>query len=400
MNGLIILQIQRQISNPLHPSEPDRSAGCQYKTMKHVTLISLSLLAVVCSCTKLDVRTPEQPEREIYFSEPVVSTMTKAVKGEINGLYSASESFGVFSIYHTSEFTSWADGTAYIKGSKFTYNGALDDSDTDDLGGWSGGYFFPKSGYLSFAAYSPYDAHAATTPGEGQGTFAYGPTGLTITDFTVPAALTDQYDLMYSGRLYNKQGNDGEGDGYEGMDLVFQHALSAIHFQVQQKEAYSGYTIKLKGISINDVKYKGSFAEGISDEDPELFESDPKWTLTPVDLGSGLTTYELTTYDVYAGDLTLEKIGGTNYHTDFQGAILMPQRFTSTDTAFVKIDYSIIPPSMSEISQTATVRLNQLSTSWEMGKRYTYNISIGYDTITISPTVIGWENVNGDVAVN
>ena len=95
------------------------------KTMKHATLISLSLLAVVCSCTKVDVRTTEQPEREICFSEPVVSTMTKAVTGEINGLYPVDESFGVFSVYHVNEFTSWTDGTAYIKGSEFTYNASL-----------------------------------------------------------------------------------------------------------------------------------------------------------------------------------------------------------------------------------------------------------------------------------
>lgn len=363
------------------------------KTMKHATLISLSLLAAVCSCTKLDVRTPEQPEREIYFSEPVVSTMTKAVKGEINGLYSALESFGVYSIYHASEFTSWADGTAYIKGSKFTYNGALDDSDTDDLGGWSGGYFFPKSGYLSFAAYSPYDAHAATTPGEGQGTFSYGATGLTIKEFTIPAALADQYDLMYSNRLYNKQSNDGTGDGYEGMDLVFQHALSAIHFQVQQKAEYTGYTIKLKSISLNDIRYKGSFSENITNEILTSFVSAPEWVPVSSDYAN---------YNIYSGDLTLTQIGGSNYHTGFPGAILLPQSFTSSDTAYITINYSITPPSMpgSEISQTATVPLYKLSNTWEMGKRYTYNISIGYDTITISPTVIGWTDVNGDVAVN
>lgn len=374
------------------------------KTMKHVTLISLSLLAAVCSCTKLDVRTPEQPEREIYFSEPVVSTMTKAVKGEINGLYSPSESFGVYSIYHASEFTSladgtactsWADGTAYIKGSEFTYNGDLDDSDTDDLGGWSGGYFFPKSGYLSFAAFSPFDAHAAATPGEGKGIFSYGATGLTITDFTIPAALADQYDLMYSNRLYNKQSNDGAGDGYEGMDLVFQHALSAIHFQVQQKAAYSGYTIRLKSISLNDIRYKGSFSENITDENPNptYFKSDPEWN--PV-------SDQYANYNIYSGDLKLTQIGGTNYHTGFPGAILLPQSFTSSDTAYITIDYSITPPSMSgpEISQTATVPLYKLSNTWEMGKRYTYNISIAYDAITVSPTVLGWTDVPGDITVN
>lgn len=359
------------------------------KTMKHTTLISLSLLAALCSCTKVDVRTPEQPEREICFSEPVVTTMTKAVKGEVNGLYSSSESFGVYSIYHENEFTSWADGTAYIKGSEFTYNGALDDNDADELGGWSGGYFFPKSGYLSFAAYSPFDAHEAATPSEGQGTFAYGASGLTITDFTVPSALTDQYDLMYSNRLYNKRGNDGIGDGYEGMDLVFKHALSSIHFKVQQKAAYTGYTIKLKGISLSYVKYKGSFAENITNENPASFASSPTWT----------PKSDLTEYTIYDGSMELTQKGGSNYHTGFQTAILMPQAFESA--TMITIRYSIKPESMNaEISQTATVPLRKLSEKWEAGKRYTYNISIGYDAITVSPTVVGWTDVPGDITVN
>jgi len=214
---------------------------------------------------------------------------------------------------------------------------------------------------------------------------------LTITDFTVPSELANQYDLLYSERLYNKQGNDGTGDGYEGMDLVFHHALSAIHFQVQQKAEYSGYTIKLKSISLKDIKYKGSFSENITNENPSSFVSDPEWSPAAV---------VPTSYNIFTGDLKLTEIGGTNYHSDFSGAILLPQSFTSGDTAHITIDYSITPPSMSEISQTATVPLYKLSDEWEMGKRYTYNISIGYDTITISPTVIGWEDVNGDVAVN
>lgn len=374
----------------LHPSEPDRSGGCQYKTMKHNILISVSILAAFIGCTKIDVRAPEHIVSAVRFNAPVVSNITKAT-GEIDGEYPIDESFAVFSVYHADGFDGWGTGISYINRAKFTYDASLDDSDADTLGGWTGGYYFPKNGSLSFAAYSPYSAHK-DSPDAGTGTFEYASGGLTITNFTVPA-LADQYDLMYSERIYNKTGNDGVGDGYEGLDLVFQHALSAIHFQVQQKAEYTGYTIKLKSISLNDIRYKGSFSENITNENPTSFVSAPKWV--PV-------SDQYADYNIYSGDLKLTQIGGSNYHTGFPGAILLPQSFTSSDTAYITIDYSITPPSMpgSEISQTATVPLYKLSNTWEMGKRYTYNISIGYDAITISPTVLGWTDVPGDITVN
>ena len=76
------------------------------------------------------------------------------------------------------------------------------------------------------------------------------------------------------------------------------------------------------------------------------------------------------------------------------------ERFRATPNAVLvdvrnpsECKHGVIPGSIN-------IPLNKLSEGWVIGKRYTYNISIGYDTITISPTVIGWENVNGDVAVN
>ena len=360
------------------------------KTMKHATLISLSLLAVVCSCTKLDVRTPEHNQSPVRFNSPVVSNMTKTVLGEMDGDYKEEESFAVFSVYHSDGFNGWGNGISYINRAEFTYNAGVDDDD-DGRGGWTGGYYYPKSGSLSFAAYSPFSAHAATL-GAGTGTFEYASSGLTITNFTVPA-LAEQYDLMYSERIYNKKGN-GVSDGYEGLDLVFHHALSSIKFKVQKKAAYDGYTITLKGISMQNIKYKGNFAENIpaETEGTPNYDSEPAWTEI-----SGQATYVF-----FDGSEVLDKYGENQYEeiVDLKGAILLPQAFAEGNAALIKVDYTIKPTSMAEISQTATIPLYKLTTEWVMGKRYTYNISIGYDTITISPTVIGWEDVNGDVAVN
>lgn len=360
--------------------------------MKHDILISISILAALIGCTKVDVRAPERVQSDVCFNTPVVSSITKVV-GEIDE-YPTSESFAVFSVYHSEGFNGWDTGVSYINRAEFTYNASVDDTDSDALGGWTGGYYYPKSGSLSFAAYSPFSAHAET-PGAGTGTFEYASAGLSIANFTIPD-LAAQYDLLYSERIYNKTTNDGVGDGYEGLDLVFHHTLSSIKFKVQKKAAYTGYTITLKSISLENINYKGSFAENIQNETSDVYDSDPVW----------IPTDDLINYTIYNPSPSLEvteaatDTDDVKFHTIPQGAILLPQTFGESDTALIRVNYTIQPTSMPEISQTATIPLNKLSERWEIGKRYTYNISIGYDTITISPTVIGWEDVNGDVAVN
>lgn len=359
------------------------------KKMKLRILISVSVLVALFSCTKFEVRAPHIDQKEVCFNGPIVSNLTKAT-GEISGLYPDTESFGVFCLQHAEEFSGWGAGSIYIDGGEFRYKGSLDDEDSDAYGGWAGypgGYYFPMSGYLSFAAYSPFRAHSTDTPQpDGTGSVSYGAAGLTISDFSIPALPVEQYDLMFSKRIYNMQSSTGVGDGYEGMDLEFQHALSSIKFNVQKKEAYAGDEVKLTGIRLGKVQYKGSFAEGITNETPADFDHDPQWVPT-----ADLHDY----YTVFSGSLTITQYGLNNYHNIDQGLMLMPQVLNEGGTtnwdAYITVDYSVNSTEM-----TATVRLHELTDKWEMGKRYTYNIILQYDKITFGPTADGegWDDVN------
>lgn len=383
------------------------------KTMKLNILISASLLAFLTGCVSKDVYTFEADETEIRFSSPVVNTLTKGDGwyGEMGDTYKTEENFSVWAVYHPTTFKGWTNNSiTYINRAECAFDENYDDASTGE-GGWStfkvsGKYYYwPKSGVLTFAAYSPSKAHNPTPVlGDGTGKIEYGADGLTIENFSVNSDITKQQDLMYSKRSYNRTySNVGDNDEYDGVDLEFQHALSSIKFKVQKKAAYTGYTITLKSISLEDINYKGSFAENIQNETTDEYDSKPKWTPTDeFDESDGLD--DLTNYMIYNSSLVITEAAtdtdDVKYHTISQGAILLPQTFGESDTALIRVNYTIQPTSMPEISQTATIPLNKLSEGWVIGKRYTYNISIGYDTITISPTVIGWENVNGDVAVN
>lgn len=354
--------------------------------MKKNLIISTLVLAAMCGCTKNDVITPDRPQSEISFNAPVVSGLTKAVTGEIED-YPEEESFGVFSIYHTADFSGWGNGTTYINGAEFSYNASADDGDSykDLAGGWTGGYLFPKVGKLSFAAYSPFDAG---------GTISYGANGLSIDDFIVPSTPAGQYDLMYSNRLYNRTVNMGSQKGYEGMDITFYHALSSIRFTAQLDGSYTSI-FTLTSVTINGVEYSGDFCENVLNPKTASYKSEPYWLVDYTDTGDKATT----SYTAFSGSHPMTT---TSTQINPNDIILMPQEFIFKEEGEV-VGYSdaeiVINYSVNGTDQTpSVVKLSDLTEKWEIGKRYTYNITLGYDLILVGATVEKWEE-NDDINI-
>lgn len=346
--------------------------------MKKTIIISTVVLAAMCGCTKNDVITPDRPQSEISFNAPVVSGLTKAVAGEIEE-YKTDESFGVFSIYHTGDFSGWDNNTTYINGAKFSYN--------KDAYGWTGGYLFPKVGKLSFAAYSPYDAN---------GTISYGANGLSIDDFIVPSTPARQYDLMYSNRLYGKTAanwnvvdeNLEYDGGYNGMDITFFHALSSIRFTAQLDGTYSS-TFTLTSITINGVAYTGDFYENIQNPTTASYSSEPYWMILYND-------ENVASYTAFSGEYAMTQ---TQTQVNANDIILMPQMFKNGSSVINSDAEIVINYSLDGTPQSpTTVKLSDLTTEWEIGKRYTYNITLGYDLILVGATVEKWEE-NDDINI-
>ena len=331
--------------------------------------------------------------------------MTKApYPGEISGAYPTEENFTVFAVRHATTFQGWkTNATMYMDRVECAFDGGFNNT-TAGIGGWSsakvpGGkvYYWPMEGVLTFAGYSPSSAHSDSPsasvddPGDGKGTISYGAAGLTITNYSVNAIVADQTDLMFCERTYNKTSSSSDNNStYDGVDMTFRHALSSIKFNIKKKEEYPGYTMTLTNISVNGVKFKGSFAENIQNETSATYSSLPAWT--PAE--------DLTSYTVYDDP---EPTGGIELtsHTDYQqlpqGAILLPQAFKEGSTvlnagAGISIDYAVQTGSMT-VKQNAVIPLSELTEKWEMGKRYTYNIIIEYDRISVGPTVEGWTEV-------
>ncbi len=242
-------------------------------------------------------------------------------------------------------------------------------------------YYWPKDGYLTFAAYSPTSANAHAE-------ISYTITnGIKMNDYTiqVPAA---QYDLMLSNKATDQTSATmviNTPDPYDGVQIVFTHALSAIDFTVKTAKDYStdGYTIELQSITITDAYSSGDLTQ---------FASIDQGTA-----GNNWTDYKTeASYLVPNSTLTLtaaeQQITSDANTADL---ILLPQALThSPNKVSAVVVYQVSHADMGTgnyIEYTTTLPLdNGIISTWDAGKRYTYNISIGMEEVVFAPTVTEW----------
>lgn len=372
------------------------------------------LLAGCTSDEQTEVAT-SRTNNPIVFNSPIVNVQTRAVAGEqpvwdatnSKYIYSTSEKFRVYAVQHIGPFQGWATGTKlYLKDLEVSYQTNLNGTNA----GWAPSYpvYWPKTenAKLTFAAYSPSEA--------SQFTHLYNTNGLTILGFTPKSTVAEQYDLMYSSRSYNRtastnqltSGTSHTTSSYDGVDILFHHALASINFKAKAAADYTNTEIKIQKITINNAYTKASFYENISVETETGFRSDPAWSnfQTPTD------------YVVFNGETS--KL--TTTATDLLGypALLIPQKLDGSDATTpqeikVTVNYTIKVGDGEAVDQTGVVSFKDGNNgsyftdgtnaieAWEMGKRYTYTISIGLNNIIyFSPEVDNWENINASGDIN
>lgn len=377
------------------------------------------LLAGCTSDEQAEVAT-SRTNNPIVFNSPIVNVQTRAVAGEqpvwdatnSKYIYSTSEKFRVYAVQHIGDFRGWnADGTQlYLNNLEVSYNASINDNGTKK--GWEPSFpvYWPKTenANLTFAAYSPSDANEFNP--------VYNNTGLSFTGFTPKSNVAEQYDLMYSSRSYNRTAStnnlssttDHTGQSYDGVDILFHHALSSINFKAKTAANYSSTEIKIQQITINNAYTKADFSEKISVETETGFASSPAWSnfQTPRD------------YVVFHGETSALSTTAT----DLLGspALLIPQKMDGSDATTaaaqeikVTVNYTIKVGDGAAVAQTGVVSFfkgnngtyfNDNTTpivAWEKGKRYTYTISIGLNNIIyFSPEVDNWDDINASGDIN
>ena len=368
---------------------------------KHLFLVALAGIALA-SCVKNDVEAPATKEVKIGFASPVLysNVDTKAtVYGEIGShkyegtetvyTYPREEKFQIFAVEHSGELTTWDAATpTEFNRAAISYNKSLDA--WAPLKADGGFYYWPDNMNLSFAAMSPaeLDIIGAAT--------SYSSIGLTITDFVVADDPAKQYDLLYSDRSINKTAADMKDYGasyYGGIPIMFQHALSSIHFSLKTDATE---TITLLSIQLKNIKNKGTFKENITNEHKTNFTRNPEWTVAD---DSAVKSYTSFTGEVdfplnpqYVS--ALAALDGTEDNDVSHPLLMMPQALGND--VVVEVKYEV-----GGEEKTRTVQLNQYPagapiTAWAVGTKYTYRLVYSReaqrnDIIYFSPETDVWK---------
>lgn len=369
--------------------------------MKKLFFIAAIAGVALAGCTKNEPAPSVTDQQAITFAAPVVGLNTKATNEVWNNYPTGTAyDFAVWAKYYVDPadvtngtYSTWTEGNTYMNEVTVSYS--------DNTWAPAQNYYWPKNGSLTFIAYAPAGrAEAAATE-----------SGITFTDFEVTQTVSDQVDLLFSERAYNKKavddnevGSEGTGaeagvtaDIYKGVHLSFKHALSSVAFTVKTLADYSGSTkITLNKIELLNVGSKASFDQNLKDENnaPTTAAS---WTAAAepknylVDNSDNLNyVVDTEAYWTASRSKTAPAAADGLRATDF---ILLPQNLSGIK---LKVTYTLANNGTGS-EQLVQVIEKDLQTaaigSWEMGKRYIYNIIIGLDTIYFEPYVAPWVDV-------
>lgn len=347
---------------------------------KFFLLFTLSSVALA-SCVNDESLDFTQQSKKLSFEAPVMGTQSRAYYGEISGgNYPTDESFKIFAKQHIGDLTNWESAIDFWSGAleaKYDNDNGKKywDTDTD--------YYWPSSDTdikLSFGAYSP------ATLNDGA-TATYTNAGLTINNFAVNGTVAEQVDLMYSGPILNKSYKTSTD--VDGVDITFKHALSSIVFSAIDADSNAAYTI-------NSIKVNGKFlTKGTFCENLSAINGSGTAGWNTVSGNTAITEYALAT------ELNVSVNTTSTVITEETSALLtIPHTVAQLDDdATVTITYTVSPENGAPAyDATKTVKLADFEisagthiTSWEMGKRYTYQFSFGGTSkIFFKPTVTNW----------
>lgn len=346
--------------------------------MKKYFFLAVAAVVALAACTKNEIDETTKEARQINFT----AVAGKATKAPIeSNYYPTNIPFGVF-CYALVDGKNWTsnsnEGQLYMNDEIISYNTTVD---ANGIYAPSTTYYWPLSGSLTFVAYSP----KATT-----GTVTHNPSTkvLTVTDFTVNSSVEDQQDLMYSNtnadcvedsNTQNGQYYSGSTDtpsSAKGVNIVFNHALSQVKFNVKKAAGLDAYTITVNSITFHAYN-KGTLT---------VTNDNPSW-------GSQAFLTGVNEFD-YNANVPGGGVAAPNNSSEFAacGVANMPVPQTLTaDTQKFTINYSLSKGGVDLGSNEVTRDLyNESLATWAPNTIYNYNITIDLTKIYFNPTVVSW----------
>ena len=378
--------------------------------MKKFFMFAAMASVALVSCVKNEGPVASfENDLEISFAAPVLSPNVKSASEFCND-FPTDVKIGLWAYYYVNGtnseldavYTEFGEGTLYMGKDQGGlplqyYTGNVDGvgSATPTVQTWkhaTNKYYWPKNGSLTFTAYAPYNAKNALLANTTE-------SGVTFSNYVVPQTPSEQEDLLYSERAYNKKAIDadpGLNETYEGVSLVFKHALSSVHFKVKAAADYSTTTLIVKKIELLNVASKASFDQSLDDANLATstegvwtgFADEKDYT---VDLPSvdGITLSSTNVLYARNGQTTAPAAADGRQATDF---ILIPQEL---DAIKLRVTFTLQNDQMAAPIQQVITKdiLTPNVDEWKEGCRYLYTISVDLDEIYFEPSVTAWDNV-------
>lgn len=272
------------------------------------------------------------------------------------------------------------DAKSYIGeehvGSTISYKGGVWKDQTTS-------YYWPKGGSLTFFAYS-FNRDNLNLIHDGNTTpvvchnaeDAYGITT------TIDLNENPNLDLLVAEIATDKTQNE-KIYSLNGVPTLFKHKFSRIQFAVKKKEEYKNIPIILNSITFNNVSHAGHYCQFNKVNDNKPFTTDYCQAVGR----TGSVVYTTTNFEVTYSPDYVPVTNETNY-------IYIPQDFNVNTTANIEIKYTVTFKDGISKTYTKTLNVKDIFTIWEVGKKYTFNLSFSLDEINWAPGVGDWENGN------
>lgn len=348
--------------------------------MKKIISIVLGV-AALAACTKTSV-SYEQPG-EIALAPVTRANMTKAA---ITGTtFPTTNDMGVYAFYNAGKLAGtlkdvFLDGSAaYLNNVEFV--------NRTGSGNWGGStsYYWPKTGSLVFAAYSPKAADLAYDAAKDEFSTK------TETDYVQSADLAKTVDLLWSPMT-----DKSHDKTTISVPMVFNHAMSWVTVQAVAANTESEGKFKVKSVKLNGIVNKGTF---------ETAGATIDWT-------PSTATVDVKTLSVFSNEAYTEipkMTPAVVLENVEKGTVVIPQSLGDAVTLTVVFS-QVMPTGAWSADQNLTFTLNKCKVGepavelnkWDNGKHYIYTLNFnikgaaGENEILIKPTLTDWENVTAN----
>lgn len=368
--------------------------------MRKNIFIALTACVALAACTKNEVK-PVEVDQEITFQAVIDKASTKAGTFDNGVTYPIDRPFGTFAFFYTSSNGYSKDAPKFIDNAKVS-----NPTSATSGSAWTTTpvYYWPKLGYLTFMSYSPYSELNSTVKCEAA---ADAMAEIKIPNWDVDANQT--VDIMIADRVDNLRANSSNG-GYTGVPTVFRHKLAQIvDFSISTTSDFGNLNsgspqagsklFFLKKIDIQNVVTNGNFSSGVEPSNAEGHIG--VWTEADSPITKTYTWYNNEAGSLVQGgeyEFNTTAIALKSGSIKTNGYLLVrPQTFAADDTKKVEITYvirsytSATEYSDEEVKQSFNIY--SATHSWDINKKYSFNITVGLDQIYWAPSVENWEDV-------